>query len=395
MCFSGKSNDDNFREVKVMTLKTGWGFILLMILLSACGNNSKVKQQKGLSQEPDSVYIPSYANRFKIEYYPNYKRILVQQPWDSLAPAIETILSTDKNILKQNPSSIEIPVKKWVALTSTQISYAHKINVLDQLVGMAEPEYVSNQKVQDGIKEGSIKNIGKAYSPDLEILIALNPDMMMISPFKEDLYGPARNAGIRLCTNSSYLENTPLGRVEWLVYVSAFFNKEEHAIQIVKDVASRYEKAKNIAKNAIHRPKVMTGKIFQGVWYVPAAQSYNANFLKDAGVNYIFKDKPGTGSLAYDFETVYAQGADCDFWSLMVNYDGEYSYSALKNEDVRYEDFKPFADKKVVYSNTSYSLIYEKGLLEPDVILCDYIKLFHPELLPEHELSYYQILDKD
>ncbi|BAL99694.1 MAG: hypothetical protein KatS3mg049_2263 [Caldilinea sp.] len=36
---------------------------------------------------------------------------------------------------------------------------------------------------------------------------------------------------------------------------------------------------------------------------------------------------------------------------------------------------------------------WEGGLANPDVVLADLIKIFHPELLPDHELVYYRKLD--
>ncbi len=372
-------------------------FILVVLLFfSSC--DSGVKKQNAhvkLKDEPDSVYIPKYAKRFTIKYFKDYKIVEVKQPWDTAAPPIRTILSNKKSVIDTLSDAIKTPVSKWVSVASTQISYANKLNVLDELVGMAEPEYVSNTKVKEGIKDGSIKNIGTAFAPDVEMLIALNPDMMMVSPFKDDFYGPVRDAGIKLVTNCSYLENTPLGRVEWLVYVASFFDKEKQAIKIVNAIAKRYNKVKQIARQAIDHPTLFSGSLYQGVWYVAAADSYNANFFKDAGVRYIFADKPGNGSLNFDFETVYNRAGNCDFWVMMVNYAGEYSYSALRDADVRYADFAAFKNKNIIYSNTHSSMLYERGLLEPDVVLMDLVQLLHKDISSDRNPVYYKHLTKE
>ncbi len=388
----------NFREIEVMRLtkKVLPAFAMMALLaLAACQQNRKKSDSTTADAKPNSVYEPAYANRFKIEYFSDHKRIEITHPWDSAATPLVTLLSANAEFLKNNPSAIKTPVKKWVSVASTQISYAHKLNVLDELVGIAEPQYVANTKVQDGLVTGKIRNIGTAFAPDAEILMSLNPDMMMISPFKDDFYAPLRSAGIKMTTNSSYLENTPLGRMEWLVYVAAFFNKEDEAIATVNEVAERYNNVKQLAATAKEKPCVMSGQVYQGIWYTPAAQSFNANFLEDAGVRYIFNDRPGTGSLSYDFETVYQAAAHCDYWMMMVNRADTYSYSALKNEDVRYTDFNAFKLRKVVYSNTYNSMLFEKGLLEPDVVLKDLVQLFHPELNIGSEQVYYRKLTKE
>ncbi len=368
---------------------------LVAVVIASCSPNSSNNKQVSQSVKPDSVYCPEYANRFTIQYYKDHKIIEVAHPWDTLAAPYRIVLSSDSVFLKNNPLSIETPVKRWVSVASTQICYANELNVLNTLVGMAEPEYVSNKFVIDGIKSGSIKNVGTAYAPDMEVVLSLAPEIMMVSPFKDDYYGPLREAGVNVVTNCSYLENTPLGRVEWLVYFSAFFNKEKDALKKVADIATKYKKVKSIALNALHKPTIFSGKVFQGIWYAPAAQSYKANFFKDAGVNYIFNDREGVGALTYDFETVYEAAGNCDYWTLLVNYPAEYSYSVLEKDDARYADFKAFKDKNVFYSNTNDSKYYEEGLLKPEVILSDFVKLFHPELLTDYEPVFYKKLIKE
>ena len=36
---------------------------------------------------------------------------------------------------------------------------------------------------------------------------------------------------------------------------------------------------------------------------------------------------------------------------------------------------------------------WESGIVQPDVVLADLIRIFHPELLPDHDLYYYQKLN--
>ncbi|MCW3787354.1 ABC transporter substrate-binding protein [Plebeiibacterium sediminum] len=369
--------------------------IVVAGFLVSCGQKKSDRIAATEQVMPDSVYNSVYANRFTIKYFNKYKEIQVVHPWDSTAAPISIVLSSDSLFLKDHPQAIKLPIRRWISVASTQICYANELDALSTLVGIAEPEYVSNEYVQDGLNNGSIRNIGTAYSPDMEVVLSLNPDMMMVSPFKDDYYGPLREAGIKVVTNSSYLENTPLGRVEWLVYFSAFFNKEKEALEKVDQLAAKYEQVKLEATKASSRPSVFSGKIFQGIWYAPAAQSYKANFFKDAGVEYIFKDKDGVGSLTYDFETVYEAAGNCDYWSLLVNYPGEYSYAALSKEDARYEDFNAYKNRSIIYSNTSTSKYYEEGLLRPDLILSDMVKLFHPELLQGYEPVFYKKLTKE
>jgi len=46
----------------------------------------------------------------------------------------------------------------------------------------------------------------------------------------------------------------------------------------------------------------------------------------------------------------------------------------------------------VIVCNTLKKPFYQKGLLEPQIILADLIKIFHPELLPDHQNQYYELI---
>lgn len=73
---------------------------------------------------------------------------------------------------------------------------------------------------------------------------------------------------------------------------------------------------------------------------------------------------------------------------------GEYSYDALKAQDERYADFKAFRQKGVIYCNMREKPFYESMPAEPDIVLADMIRVFHPELLPDYRPVYYDLLKK-
>ena len=65
--------------------------------------------------------------------------------------------------------------------------------------------------------------------------------------------------------------------------------------------------------------------------------------------------------------------------------------------DERFAQFKAFQQGNVYNSNARLNRYggddyWESGLANPHIILADLIKIFHPELVPEHELVYYHQL---
>lgn len=48
----------------------------------------------------------------------------------------------------------------------------------------------------------------------------------------------------------------------------------------------------------------------------------------------------------------------------------------------------------MIYCNMRQKPFYESMPAEPEIVLADMIKVFHPEILPDHEPIYYDILKK-
>ena len=54
--------------------------------------------------------------------------------------------------------------------------------------------------------------------------------------------------------------------------------------------------------------------------------------------------------------------------------------------------FKAYKEKKIIYCNLREKPYYENMPTEPEVLLEDFVKAFHPELLPDYQPKYYELL---
>ena len=116
--------------------------------------------------------------------------------------------------------------------------------------------------------------------------------------------------------------------------------------------------------------------------------------FKDAGADYFLKDDERSGGVTLDFETVYNQADNADYWRIVNSYPGDFSYEALKDQDARYADFKAFREHGIIYCNMKTTPFYEEMPTAPEVILADLLHIFHPELLPDHQPVFYKLLKK-
>ncbi len=63
-------------------------------------------------------------------------------------------------------------------------------------------------------------------------------------------------------------------------------------------------------------------------------------------------------------------------------------------KDNRYTDFDAWKNQGVIYCNMKEVPFYERMPVEPEVVLSDFIHVFHPDILPDHKPSYYHLLKK-
>ena len=93
--------------------------------------------------------------------------------------------------------------------------------------------------------------------------------------------------------------------------------------------------------------------------------------------------------------TPFDEAGEADFW---IN---PGTWNSLANgtaEDQRFAEFFAFESGNVFNNNARVSAgggvdYFESGATNPHLVLADLLSIFHPDLLPDHELYYYQKLE--
>ena len=147
-------------------------------------------------------------------------------------------------------------------------------------------------------------------------------------------------------------------------------------------------------KDPSGRPTVISGRQMRDGWYVAGGRSYMARLFADAGADYVMKDNEESGGVTLDFETVYSKGIHADFWQIDGSYDGEFTLAALAEEDERYATMKAFKTGRVIFCNLAHTPYRELAGVQPQLLLADFVKAFHPQLLPDYTPQYYMPLRK-
>ena len=368
-------------------------FSLFFLFAFSCTNNKE--QKKTDAEQVISVATIKCAKGFSIEYYKYYKLLKVFNPSDSTKISYQYVLYYNdslKPVEYGNAQYVKIPVKSFASLSSLYIAYAEKLGKLENMVAVSDSRYIYSPLANNMVKAGKVKDVGSENSLNIERLIEVNPELVIA--YQTNASSKLREAGLKLAINNEQFEITPLGRMEWIKFVAAFFDKDALADSVFNKAEKEYNGLVKLASVAKIRPTVFADIKYGDGWYMPGGKSYQANLMKDAYGHYLWEDDTKRGSILLSFESVYAKAGNADLW---INTSDWTSIGEALRNDQRYAKFKALQDGNMYNNNERINEhggndYWESGVVNPQEVLADLIQLFHPELLPERELIYYKKL---
>lgn len=390
-------NNTTFENNKISGLnKTP--FILILIFFISC----KTEKKEVLPTESKSkISEIDYAKGFTIEKSTSgLTTIKISSPWPDAETAFTyALVPKDKMasmILNKDTydAIVAVPVEKLVVTSTTHIPSLEALGVADRLVGFPNTDLISSENTRKRIDEGSVKELGNNESLNTEIVIGINPELVVGFGVNNQnkAYETLKRSNIPVVYNGDWTEESPLGKAEWVKFFAPFFQLEIKADSIFKSTETSYNEAKTLAEKATEKPTVLTGGLYKDVWHVAGGKSWMAQFLKDAKADYLWATNNETGGLALSLESVLETSEKADYW---LNPSMLTSYQEMEKANRHYTQFAAFDNKKV-YSNTITKgttgglLFYELAPNRPDLVLKDLIHIFHPELMPNHQLFFFK-----
>lgn len=367
--------------------------LYLVVVLSSCAK----KQEKNAAAISNSIV---YSSGLEIHNYESYTVMRVTKPWPN-SNKIYTYVCASTNVTIPDSLSkytfIQTPIKSLVATSTTHISSIVALNETDKLVGFPNLDYISSADVRKKIEAQKIQELSDKQSLNFEKTLDLQPQIIVgLSMDSETAkFDQFEKAGIPVIYNADWVETTPLGKAEWVKFFGVLFDKQEEATGYFNDIVKEYISAKKLVENISDRPTVLSGSIFQDVWYVPQGESWMAAFIKDAGGAYLWADTKGTGSLGLSFEAVFEKAMNGNIWIGPGSYE---SYDQMTASNMHYSKFSSFKNKKIYsYSikkgPTGGLIFYEDAPNRPDLVLKDLIAIFHPAILPNYQPVFIKALN--
>lgn len=369
-------------------------FILLAGVLSGC--RGKAASSVVFTR---AVYTPQYASGFDILGAEGWQStvIRVRNPWQG-AKEVEMAYFIARNGEKPprdfRGGVIRAGAERIVCMSSTYIAMLDALGQVGRVVGVSGMEYISNPHVL--ARRDEIKDVGAEIN--YESLVGLKPDLVLLYGVSDALAATTdkmNELGIPYMYVGDYLEESPLGKAEWMVVLSELTDCRAAGERVFGAVPERYDALKRLVSGVTRRPAVMLNTPWNDSWMMPSVNNFVVRLIRDAGGDYIYPKNTSHSSVAIGLETAYGLIRKADVW---LNTGRVTSLAELLAVDEKFSDAKAVREKRVYNNNLRLTPgggndYWESGCVRPDVVLRDLIRILHPELLEEGDLYYYRHLE--
>ena len=363
--------------------------IVLSTLICACSNRSNqsiVGSSEDTSSDSQTEITVKYATGFSVRDTAGVRLVDVGDKYHF------ALTKTDIAV-PEGYTKIQVPIERTICMTALQLSNFTILDAHDVVKGLTGTKNLFNKDILARVKDGRIVNIGMEGNFDNELVLAANPQIIFISPSKRGGYDAIKETGITLVPHLGYQELNPLGQAEWIKFVGMFIGKEKEANEVFAGIEKRYNDLKiKVQSSKLAAPSVFSGEMHYGNWHAVGGKNYLAQIFRDAGARYVINDEETAGE-DLEFEKMYSLAANADYWRILNSFPGDFSYEALKASEPRNELFKAYKEKKVIYCNMKQTPYYEISPVQPDVLLKDFVAIFHPELVEaDYKPTFYYLL---
>lgn len=296
--------------------------------------------------------------------------------------------------------TVRTPVERSAVFIAPHCQLMYEMGCQQAIRGVCDLDYINIPDVKkraasagNAAAGNSIVDCGSSMAPDIERIIALKPEVILLSPFENSGgYGKLDKLHVPIIEAADYMESSPLGRAEWMKFYGMLFKKdgnapktalaascEPKADSLFAKIEKEYLKLKAEAAGYPKGLSILTERKTGNVWYVPGGQSTIGILLKDANARYIFEDDEHSGSLAMSPEQILAKGKLVDVWAFKYFGGAPLSQAQLLQEYDGYKALAAFSRGNIYQVDTSTVPYFELTSFHPELLLREFIILAHGE----------------
>ena len=332
----------------------------------------------------DTIYAPAYASGFVILGCDTMASTVlrVTDPWQGAQGVVmDCFVRRDGELPPEgfDGQVVEAGCGRVVCMSSSYVAMLDCIGEVRRVAAVSGLDFVSNPYVEAHRQD--IADVGA--EPSVEILAALRPGVVMlygVNSAQTALTDKLEEAGIPYIYMGEYIENSPLGKAEWVVAVSELLDCRDKGTAAFAPLPARYDSVKALVAGLGERPKVMVNAPWGDTWYMPSTASYVVRLIEDAGGEYVYKANATNASSTIGMETALALLAQSDVWLDAGNVG---SLGGLVTVNPAYASVPPVTGKRVWNpdrrtNGRGANDFWESAVVMPDVVLRDLVEIMHP-----------------
>lgn len=369
-----------------MKSKIYFSGLLLIGMLLGCIQHDKSPSDNVTSNLQLSTIEIKYAKGFEINYHDSYIQIISKsfgenQPFkDSIYLVTDSNYQLDKDLKQVDYSEIRLACQ-----STTHLSFIQQLNGLNSVCAVCGLNYVINPKIIKTLKQQKAIELCQSENVEMEALYAANPSLFLMYPFGIEENKITEEKGIQTFLIAEYLEESILGRLEWIKLFGLLLNKVDEANAYFESAEKTYNSLKDEIQPTNQR--FILNLPYNDLWHMPAANSLIVQLIQDAGLTYFYSSEKGTENQLHSNEEVWNDGVLADYWIIMASSPKDFDLEDLIKEQTVYATFKSVKEKKVIFCNTAEVDYFCQGLLEPQVMLKDL--LFATGQIAQHQPTYF------
>jgi iron complex transport system substrate-binding protein len=354
------------------------------------------------SFEPGRDYYPEqvrfrHANQLTATYHQFYKRVrLVTNGVGEEFSFVFVRRGAPLPPLRPDDVVIRVPVQRYSLGSFRYGGISELLAVTDRLVGFSNHTHATTPSILKLFERGVLQR-----NTDLEALAHRGTEAHF-NWYATAALASSGDTMARLGTleipAAEHLEPTPLARAEWIKFFAMFFDKERDANAAFDEIEQRYERVKQRVAGVTSRPTVFLNLPQGGAWAVYGGNNQLARILADAGGHYVWRDNASVESITrVPYEAALDRGLDADVWLVGADSVSGLPLADLSRSHPHFAAFASVRAGRVYVNHRNYPVgpnpWWDYALIRPDAELADLIAIFYPDLMPDHQFTFWRRLD--
>lgn len=282
--------------------------LVLLLISTGCRENAEevdldepageeVDEGEVVDEDTGLIYESSmdleYAESFSVDYFKDGYKVITD--WNGRKTLLVPEGKEVPNV-KDEVDIIELPIESVGAFSTVIATNLRPLGLLDKIsLVTTEIDRWEIPEIKEGMEAEEITYVGKNSEPDFELIKAVDPDLCLLTTGtghgEDETTEKLDELGLKWIGSSIQRESHPAGRLEWVKFAGALFDKEKEAEEFFnKELAKIEELEEKVKASTIENNKVATTFYSGDVFYVRNKGDYEVKMYEIAGGEYIFND---------------------------------------------------------------------------------------------------------